>query len=378
MKKAFLATAAAAALLSFAQPAAADPASNYQIDAAHDGQVRFTKDFHAPLKQRWIKDLGGTTTYPVYGDGLVFVSAAADTGTEVYALKAKNGDVAWHVTVQGGGAPAYDNGRVFVLGSGGFLQAFDAKTGASLWGKQETGEFFFDDPVTASNGKVYFDGTESGVVIYAVNETDGSLAWTQGGPAGDTNLAVGGGNIYASFPCDDSAFKAKKGKFQWAFTQGCDGGGESVPVYFEGRVYIDDNVDRVVLDAKTGAELHPFLDDTYAPAFWEPTSGSSMGFVVTVNGTLTAFDAASGTTAWSISPSGLSCPPIVLNDTVFVGDTSGNLTALDPMTGNQIWTTNLGAMIGDGSEFTSGMGAGGNMLLVPSGTTISAWVPKKQ
>lgn len=358
--------------------ALADPPGALQIDAAHDGHIHFKKDFHAPLKQRWSRDLGGTTSYPVYGGGLVYVSAYAQSGTEVYALHPKDGTTAWHVTVQGGGSPMYDNGHVFIPGSGGFLQAFDASTGTVQWGSQQQGEFFFDDPGTASNGHVYFTGNESGVVLYAVNESDGSLDWTQGGPAGDSVPAVAAHKVIVTYPCDDSAYKASNGSFEWAFTQGCDGGGGGVPVVFENRVYVDDGIDEVVLDATTGQEVRPFVSEEFLPAFWRPSSGDSMGFVVGNNGALTAFDAATGTTAWSVTGKSYSVAPVIVNDTLFIGDFSGTLYALDPATGNQIWSTNLGTEIGFGSRNGSGLGAGGGVLFVPSGNTISGWVPKRR
>src|SRR5262249_21908116 len=153
--------------------AAAAVASNYQVDAAHSGQIRFAKDFHAPLKQRWIQDLGGTVSYPVFGAGMVFVSVHAGLGVTLYALKQKDGSGVWHTKLSDGGSPAYENGMVYVIGFGGILQAYNAKDGSKAYEKQQVDEFEFTPSLTASDGLVYFTGAGEGVELYAAKEKKG-------------------------------------------------------------------------------------------------------------------------------------------------------------------------------------------------------------
>jgi outer membrane protein assembly factor BamB len=379
--KSHLLTAAAAAALAFAQPACADPASNYQIDAAHDGQIRFKKDFHAPLKQRWTKDLGGIPSYPVFGDGLVFVTVQTNGNDILYALKPKTGDIAWQVTLQDTSAPAYDGGKVFIMGLDGLLQAYDAKTGAPVYQVVEQQEQLFDArAATASDGMLYFTGENGGsVLLFGIRENQGKGRFANHADEnrGASLPALGGGNVYIALPCDEEAHDASKGKPIWVYHNDCNAAGGGTPVYFDNRIYADDRTNQVVLDATTGALVRPFVKEEFVPAFWTPASGDALGFVV--DGTaakLAAFDTVTGSTVWSVNPMSFSTPPLVVNDTIFIGDFNGTLHAFDPATGTQVWSQDLGAEIGALAHFPTGLGAGDNMLLVPAGNTLSAWVPK--
>lgn len=365
--------------ISIALPAWADPdTGNFQIDAAHDGQIRFSKSFQAPLQLQWTRKLPGLPSYPVSGAGMVFVSVDTGAGIELIALSAKGGHIVWQVAVQSGGAPMYDGGRVFIFSFGGLLQAFDAQTGAPLWAKQQDSSIY-DEPGVAGGGNVYFVASRSGGDLRSVAEADGSGNWTKQEPGGDGVPALGGGNAYVTYPCDDVAYDATSGKHLWTFKSGCTGGGGGTPVYFGGSVYVDDTVDQVVLDANTGKELYPFVSEYLVPAFWQPLSGSPMGFVIDSSHVLTGFDTASGAVAWSIDSKDFTVPPLVLNDTLFIGDSKGRLYAFDPQTGKQIWSAKAGGPIGNGhTPKLSGMGVTDKMLLVPVGNTLSAWAPAKQ
>jgi outer membrane protein assembly factor BamB len=359
---------AAAPVVVAQQASAGDPASSYQIDAAHDGQIRFEAPFQAPLKRKWSKDLGGSVSFPVYGAGRVFVTVYLESGPALFALEAKTGKIAWQTNTTGGN-PAYDNGRVFVVDFGGLLQAYNARTGALEWSQQQQDQYAFFDPPTTFGGSVYLTGAGSGVTLYAVKGKRGKSLWTQFGPAGDSMPAVGGGNVYVAYPCNDYAFKISGGESQWAYQTGCDGGGGGTPVYFDNRVYINDGIDDVVLDATTGKLVRPFVSEQFLPAFWTPSSGDALGFVVDFSGTLTAFDTVTGNTVWSFAQQGFSTPPLMINDTLMIGDSSGHLLAIDPQTGAQIWQ-------GSASTGPVGMGAGGGILFVPGGNQLSGWVPK--
>jgi outer membrane protein assembly factor BamB len=372
-----IAIAAIAAGSCFSLPvrAAADM-GNFQLDAAHDGQVRFKKDFHAPLKQKWLRDLGGNVSYPVSGSGLVFVTVNAANET-LYALRPNTGDTVWQKTLTGsGGTPVYDNGRVLVLSDSGFVQTFAARDGTPGWSKQIPSESSFMAANVASGGSFYTTGAGSGVLLYAYNEKTGKLRWTQEGPGGNSTPAIADGGVFVTYPCHDYRYDARNGHQDWADTGGCDGGGGGTPVYYGGLIFLYDGIDRVVLDAQTGALVRQFVLEKEPPAFWTPSSGSPLGFVVTNTG-LTAFDPQTGNTAWSYANGNISVPPLVINDTVFVGDSSGTIYALDALNGSQSWSKNVGSTMGD-FTFQLGMGAANNMLLVPAGTTISAWVPSRK
>jgi outer membrane protein assembly factor BamB len=67
--------------------------------------------------------------------------------------------------------------------------------------------------------------------------------------------------------------------------------------------------------------------------------------------------------------------PIVVNQAVIVGSSSGQLYGLNAATGAQLWTTNAGGTITGGTNnVLSGLAAGDGLLVVPAGTTVSAYV----
>jgi outer membrane protein assembly factor BamB len=378
MKSRLVAAAAVAAVLACAQPVFADDASNFQIDAAHDGQIRFNKDFHAPLKERWVIDLGGRVSFPVYGDGMVFAAAEEFGATFIFALDAKTGAIKWEKETEQGGGVSYAGGKVFMADQSGVIVAFDAKTGTQLWFVQETGESGYSPILTASDGNLYYVGLGNDTALYGIKQKQGKLHFTAHAPGSGDLPAVGGGNVYDSFECLDAGFDAAKGTSQWQYApDGCQTGPLQPPVYFGGNLYVNDGSDQAVLDAMTGALVRPFVQEEFVPAFWTPSSGDALGFVVDSTGTMTAFDTMTGATAWSVAPAGFSSPPLVVNDTVFIGDNSGNLHAFDAASGTALWSASAGTQIGGTFTLLSGLGAGGNTLFVPAGTTISAWVSRK-
>jgi outer membrane protein assembly factor BamB len=66
------------------------------------------------------RDLGSGISYPVIGDGKVFVTASGSGGQLLHALDRQTGRTDWVRPDPRNGLPAYDGGRVFVAGDGDF------------------------------------------------------------------------------------------------------------------------------------------------------------------------------------------------------------------------------------------------------------------
>ena len=353
----------------------------YQIDPAHDGATAFKKGFTTPLTQKWVVDLGGPVSYPVVAKGLVFVTVGNtdNYGTELYALDLQTGETVWQKSISGTyywSNLAYDNGNLFLVNEDGDLQAFKAnKVGKFLWGGQLPDQYSFDTPPNAQDGQVFLSGSGEGVTLYAVDEKTGAVNWSQGGPAGDSSPALGGGGVYVTYPCNYYRYGAVSGSLSWHDDTGCDGGGGSNPSYFEKRLYVQDSDSGdVVLDAANGQEKAPFAGSSPA-AFWKSGSGKDLGFVLN-DGSLEAFSVKTDNIAWNFSGDGeLFGSPIVINDSVVIGSGSGMLYVLDAQSGAELWSTNVGSGIGGGNGPTTGLGVGGGMLIVPATNQISAWVP---
>jgi outer membrane protein assembly factor BamB len=316
----------------------------------------------------------------------VFVTTSTGYTTHVQklmALDALTGATIWSANVSSYfpfANAAYDSGKVFVVNSHGNVKAFDAATGAMLWSIVLLGQDFFTSPPTAANGIVYtgapvvssqFDG-----LLYALNETNGALLWTAmilyGGD--HSSPAIAGGKVFVSYADADSyAFNAVTGQQVWSYLTCGSGGGGTTPVVHAGKIYVRDylctpGIDGLVLDANTGGLIRTFNSDT-PPAFF----GNLALFLQ--SGTLVAIE--NGQMLWSFAgDGGLQSAPVVVNHTIYIGSSSGVLYGLNA-SGQQIWSTQVGAPIPYPNErdavITTGLGAGGGLLIVPTASTLAAY-----
>lgn len=268
---------------------------------------------------------------------------------------------------------AYDAGRVFALNYDGLLRAFDAASGALLWSTQLPGQYAFWSPPTASGGVVYTGGAGLGTTVYAVDEQDGTVNWSELLDSGnDSSPAVTSTGVFVAFACNQVYdFSPQDGSLIWQHF-GCSGGGGSTPVLFGGRLYVGDSLtSKLSFDAPTGAVLGTFSAGP-PPAF----SGST-GFFLT-GSILKARDAYSGAVRWSFTGDGtLTSAPIVDNGYVYIGSSSGKVYALDGSTGANVWTGNLGAVVQTTESPVSrphtGLAAGDGLVVVPASTLLVAY-----
>src|SRR6185503_1419934 len=151
-------------------PSGPGQAVAYQIDPTHSG-AQFDPTLNTPLTQRWSRDLGSPTSYPLIAGGRIFVLA----GVNLYALNSTNGATLWGpIDVGNSRGVAYDSGRVFSVNFNGLLRGFDASNGTQVWTRQLSGQAFTSPP-TATGGTVYVSGFST---LYAVNASDGSIKWS--------------------------------------------------------------------------------------------------------------------------------------------------------------------------------------------------------
>ncbi|MGD0192509.1 MAG: PQQ-binding-like beta-propeller repeat protein [Rhizomicrobium sp.] len=359
----------------------------YQIDVAHDGAITFSGGFSAPLRQAWIRNLGGPVSYPVTYNGIVFVTVgntAGQAGTQLYALNLQTGATIWQKSVNSSddfSNVAIDKGTLFWLDSGGLLQAITAdEHGKQKWAKQIGDWSSVEAPPVASGGLIYNAGIIS-FLLAAVSEKNGAIKWQQAVEWGQDSLpAVGDNGVYVSYPGQYYKFNLTKGKSSWHYNDdGINGGGGATPVVFGNNVYIRDwATGDWILDAATGEKIGSF-DSEEAPAFWSDSQGNSYQLAL-ANRTLSEINLSTGATEWSFTgDGGLTCAPIVINNVVVAGSSLGNLYILDAASGSQLWTTNLGAAIAQGEQPGipwSGLGAGENTLLVPASNLLAAYVPQ--
>jgi outer membrane protein assembly factor BamB len=160
------------------------------------------------------------------------VSAAASSGTNVYALDRTSGSILWEHSI-GGSYPwsgiAYDDagdgGRIFVVNSNGLLTALEAGTGGVVWSAMLPGQYSFSSPPMATDGIVYDGGAGSGGTLYATDESNGALLWSQPVANGDNSSpAVDGSNVCVTYPDNYYAFNRTTGMTVCHDYLGGDGG----------------------------------------------------------------------------------------------------------------------------------------------------------
>ena len=343
-------------------------AVSYQIDNAHTGATSF-QNISLPSAASWSVNVGGTPSNSLIVNGIVYVMAATNGNSQLLALDAQTGVTVWGpIAFSGAAALTYDNGSIFVNSGSfdavGIITAVNATTGAQRWSASIPGTFATQSPLVAARGTVYsLDDGE----MTAFDETNGALLWTQSVTGTNGSVAVTLDGVYASPPCTSTDVDPLTGSILWTVNTGCEGGGGATPVVANGQFYSPTSpgfYGGIIYDAETHAVLGAFNDSTL-PAV-------SATYAVSLNNsTLQATLVANNQVLWSFAGDGtLNTPAVIVSNYVFVGSTNGNLYALDAAAGSVLWTQALGA----GVPYGSGLCAGDGYLIVPSGTTVKAFL----
>jgi outer membrane protein assembly factor BamB len=206
-----------------------------------------------------------------------------------------------------------------------------------------------------------------------VDESSGNVVWSAGVQEGDHSSPTGSvDGIFVSYPCQVYKFDPISGITAWHYDGGCSGGGGKTSTYFNNQLFVRDPPNYQIFDAGTGVQVGSFAP-SLIPAFSAQT-GFFQNF-----GTLTAIDQSTHNTLWTFTgDGGLITAPIVIDTVVIVGSSSGTVYALDTISGNVVWSGSAGApLVGPDEQNVStpltGLGAGEGYLVVPAGTSLSAW-----
>jgi outer membrane protein assembly factor BamB len=93
---------------------------------------------------------------PAVAAGVVYLN-----GNYLYALNAATGALLWTAAASGNSSPVVANGVVYIEG-----EAFDAATGAVLWGAP--GTQLVNSSAAVVNGVAYIQAVDSGLIAYAL------------------------------------------------------------------------------------------------------------------------------------------------------------------------------------------------------------------
>jgi outer membrane protein assembly factor BamB len=239
---------------------------------ANTGEIVWTTDPRLAVQAS--PTIGGRTLY------------LGQTNADLWAFEAATGAMKWMVDDHGSldtQAPVIDNGRVFKMGNGGPLTAYDADDGAQLWqisaasvgtpaaayGKvffahhpegvtavnAATGEEVWSAPVlntfqingspAVAYGKVFV--TEA--ALFALDAATGAVVWTAAAQS-DMGPSVANGVVYASSQSGEwDAFDARNGQLLWSVTisVGCSGAScaQMAPVISNGKLFVTSGGNKV-------------------------------------------------------------------------------------------------------------------------------------
>ena len=133
----------------------------------------------------------------------------------------------------------------------------DPATGNIQWSVQLPNETAFSSAPTAFGGKVYVGGAGVGGVMYAVNETDGQVVWTNWSGDGDeSSPVVTSDGVYVSYAVNQAyAFDPTTGTLLWHSGPIGSGDGGRTVALLEGVLYSRDIRGNLILDPFTGESL---------------------------------------------------------------------------------------------------------------------------
>ena len=380
---------AALGALLVAPAAAPGAAVNYQADVAHSGFV--ADGPNPPLGRKWIRrDLGSNLSYPVIAEGRIFVTAVSGTPssssssssgpTLLYALDRRTGGTVWVREVAGAGSPAYEDGRVFVLGERA-LDAVSAATGERLWRRELD---FARGAAPVPDGPFVYASDDRGA--HAISADTGLVVQTESLPG--SGFALVGERVFvAQGGCRRLALYSRGLAQQVWERAGCSAPGANGPaspafvsldrtVPFE-RVWARESsgATGIVVDAVTSLGTEQFS------AAGGVAFGGELAFLRHTT-SIEARDVSSGTIRWRRDDLGdaLSSSPLVVRDALWL-QSSGFMIALRRGDGAELFRTFVGGGTGDQGIQSStarvhnGFAADAEGLVVPSGSRLTALGP---
>ncbi|QCD57540.1 serine/threonine-protein kinase [Streptomyces hawaiiensis] len=261
-----------------------------------------------PLWHETAAEDSTTTDVPLLiHEGLLLIS-----GDPLVAYEVKTGESRWSKpdVCAPGSQLLFHDGKVFLTDSGieGVLVARDVKTGEEVWRSRLGKKLGIESTIAVDDKNVYVTATDYAqaqsatdyrTAIAAISHSTGKKVWLQHRDWGTRDYDVQG---------------TVSGKY---------------------LVYADSNQNLTVRDTATGDQLWTQkIGDDWA---WQPTVAS--GLVFLPGEKLTAVDAETGRTRWTLSPEGRRGfnNPAVIDGVLYVSDYDRGIWAVDVKTHQRIW-----------------------------------------
>jgi outer membrane protein assembly factor BamB len=320
---------------------------------------------------------------PGYHDGLVYVSTVPLTATEAYrgggvgvlwALDAKTGKKKWHFNTvpdslwgntkvnSGGGLwqpPSFDDKGFIYFGTGN--PAPYPGTPQEPFGSSRPGPNLYTNSMVkldAATGKLQWHYQQTPHDLYDWDFQDPPLLIDAGG----RELAIGAGKSGIVVALD-----AKSGKPVWKRPVGTHNGHDEDNLYAL-RGETSKIKTGLVLPGILGGVIAPMATDgklVFVPVVNHPatlSAGGELGESGAMTGELVAIDASSGAIKWQQEFSSAAFgAPTVVNDLVFATAFEGTVHAFEAASGNEVWVGTLPASI------NTSVSISGDTVIAPAG-----------
>ncbi|MBD0423846.1 PQQ-binding-like beta-propeller repeat protein [Streptomyces sp. TRM S81-3] len=240
-------------------------------------------------------------------EGLLLVS-----GDPLVAYDVKTGKARWSKpgVCRPGAQLLFHGGKVFLADGDydGVLVAYDVRTGEEAWRSRLGKQLSVEDTIAIDDDNVYVTATDYGqsqsatkyrTAVAAISHTTGRKVWLQHRDWGTKDYDVQG---------------TVSGRY---------------------LVYADSNFNLTARDTATGGQLWTKkIGDDWS---WRPTVAN--GLVFLPGEKLTAVDADTGRTVWTLSPNGRRGfgNPTVVDGVLYTSDHDDGVWAVDVKTGERVW-----------------------------------------
>jgi len=372
--------------------APANQAVTLQIDAEHTGVAHTpcpTTPADLPL---WDVPVGGDASFALIAGGRVFVTVgdrAANDPVRLLAFDAATGATLWgpvavadNFNVFATANAAFANDTVFVVANAdpalpinpdigfrpGSVQAYAAATGDVLWRTElaRNGSTNNVAGIVPGNGRVYVLARSQVAILQAFDQATGvRVIQANGGFGSAAWPAVTANSVIFTGDCATQAFSAATGGLLWQQAPFCSGGGGGVPVIADGFVYSFTRS-----PSGTTYEAYDAISGSLAGAF------NRGEFVAIRDGILygpSAVHLATNTQRWA-APADATIAPLLVNDLVLTGNpATGELFGLDAGSGTLLWTLAIGDNGPFGTSTRTEIAVGENLLVVSRGDRLKAY-----
>lgn len=364
-------------------------AVTYQADVAHSGFV--ANGPNPPLGRKWIRrDLGSSVSYPVIAEGKVFVTAGSSP-TLLYALDRKTGGTVWVREVATLGSPAYDSGRIYVLGERA-LDAVSAATGERLWRRDMR---LARGAAPVPDGPFVYASDEDGA--HAVSADTGIVVQTESFPG--SGFAVVGERVFLAQSGCGRLAAYSRGLAQQVWTRaGC---AAPLPPAPTSPAFL--SLERTVpferLWARaTGGQAGIVVDAITSLGTEQFGSEGGIAFAGELaflrhEAAVEARNVSSGTIQWrwnspgagssGLATAGLASSALAVRDAVWALTAGGDVVALRRGDGGEVFRTSIGGLgpldssssSSSGVRVHNGMAADADGLIVPGAERLVALGP---